>query len=950
MKKKNLLILVMASSALLVGCGGDPSPSGSDSTSDSSIPASGVTYYLEGNLDLGGVRRKGFVYDETSQSHTLSDITLRRGDSFLLTSSDASIHLNYDDVVTTSLMKEGKNDYVDVLAEGIFSFTIKEGKVNLVKTASSYSSVRLVYADGAKEPIAFTRNSDFTYELEDVDLRYRERFYIDLDGERLLYGDMDHNDIYYEAFKEEDGLIYMEKKGPFDFKIDFDETSPLIVTSENVKPINSVPSNAYEYRMLASSFDDIFAKSASSYIATKIVTDHSSKTVARNDFIETLAINEHYLRDASYSYEEGADETRILEAAEEAGISERAALYNDSNYYEMSIYSGASSSLAPSLSGALINDEATETPEEGDSTMVTIEKEFMTTEEAKDGVLHHTSEATHVESVLNYLVSSSHVSSSSLDEGEIEANLAISGRYLDEVGDRIEIVAKNVEVNFAYYGNSTYIENELTIVIDEEGHLESGIYFGRTYQGSNILVSENGRYTPTENYANYLVKTENYNFVFGYEEKTSVSSYHLDPDKYVVTEIDVASSTRNIGALDTIEMEDLGLMIVDPITGIDLPNYQVISYDSTYFDTNYVGDLTGKGVMGTTTITIGTTYNYVSKDITLNIGYASFTYSSQLGDFRIDDSTLSSSTVLYAGNSYNVELTTFAGYDPAVTISVSDTSAVTISDFPSVEEIRSNGRARFTMTINEAVSGVTLTATSVSSPSISRSVTLNLATPWSTAKVSGDYYPSYLTSSTYGYSATHLRLNADGTAFIEVRDNSSGTTTSYDFNYEVDSEGNFTLIPNENVTAMTVILRNPSTITSSSEDNQSYVRAEIQINSATIAGHSIGSYTSLYTVHPFLDENNKWNIVDEAGTSYQIEKYERESYYEGDIFLSDGSTTSKFHFEAMTGSWGSYDVSYFYPDASSTGYTYSGSLSVSSEGIYTITFGTKTFTFTPVVA
>lgn len=919
-----------------------PAGDSSSSSTDSSVePVIVPDYFLAGNIDLGEENERKFEYDETAGTYSLKGITLRRGDSFIVTCSDASVVVEFKDMLTDSLMQEGKNNYVNVLAEGIFDFNISaEGIVSVLKTGSSYESVRLVYADDSTEALSFTMNEDFTYSLKDANIRYRQAFYIALDDERLDFDDMDYTDSFYEACRYQEDMIRMIRKGTFDLTIDFDQIHPLVVTSDDIQTPNTLPTNADEYRAFMDKVEDDFADFGTSYVATKKVTNHSSKSVAENDYTETLATNEHYIKEENFSYASDATEEAIATAKEGAGIRERSALYNDTNYYSMSIYSGASASTAPSLSGAIINDEQKEetTAEEGEteeSTIVNKERDFVTTEQAKKNVASLSGEAGTLDRILNYFVSSSHVTSSSLSQNQIDANLEITGGYIDSIGDRLQLKATNREVYKPYYGTNYYVLNELDIVVGEDGHIEEGTYTRKTHSGSSIFVTDDSNYTPVDNIDEYLTETEVYTFEIGYEDRSEVTEYKLDPAKYVATEIDVASSTKEITSLSTVTASDLGIMVVEPISAIDLSNYEIMSYDSAFFSENYSGDLAGTGKIGTTTVTLGNTYNYVTKDVTVTTTYEEMKYSSSLGSFRIGENTLSSSTILYVGQSYDVVLNTSTGYDPAVTIETNNTEAVTITNLTTTDEMRANGKASFTLTINSAVSDVTLKATSISQPSMSVSTSLTLSEPWSASKISGIYGRS--SSSSWGTAIKSLTLNADNTGSIVLTTDEEGT--SHSFTYNITEDGYITLNESSDVTALDITVRQPES--RSASNGEAYQRNRLYCTAVTVNGSSC-NMTTIYSLNPFFTTD--WNIVDEEGTSYSIVRFDQSTCMAGDIYFTDGTTTSKFTF---TESSSSYSVSKYDPDVDATGSTYSGSLSY-SDNVYTIRFSSagKVFTFT----
>ena len=72
------------------------------------------------------------------------------------------------------------------------------------------------------------------------------------------------------------------------------------------------------------------------------------------------------------------------------------------------------------------------------------------------------------------------------------------------------------------------------------------------------------------------------------------------------------------------------------------------------------------------------------------------------------------------------------------------------------------------------------------------------------------------------------------------------------------------------------------------------------------------------------------------------------SFNDGYIFFKDETTTSKFEIVLPNSSYSSYGVGAknYYADATGSTTTPSGSYTYSA-GIFTVTFGSKVFTFTP---
>ena len=109
------------------------------------------------------------------------------------------------------------------------------------------------------------------------------------------------------------------------------------------------------------------------------------------------------------------------------------------------------------------------------------------------------------------------------------------------------------------------------------------------------------------------------------------------------------------------------------------------------------------------------------------------------------------------------------------------------------------------------------------------------------------------------------------------------------------------------------------------------------------------SYYATFTEASPIFYGENYTITDETGKEYAYVKTEMQNgFYDGFIFFKDDTTTSKFEIVLPNSSYSSYGVGAknYYADATGSTTTPSGSYTYSA-GIFTVTFGSKVFTFTP---
>ena len=957
MKKKTLL-LVSLLGLMVTGCGTDKptettpvkpteKPTETGKPTETAKPTETPVvktpdYYLAGNINLGEVSEKKFVLDEATKTYTLEGVSLKRGDAFFVRGTEDAALINFESLASKDGFEKGNGNYVSVLNEGIYTLTIKEGVLTMTKTASNYHAVKIVYEDG-RDSLDFTLQDDFTFTLENAPIRYRQKFYIDMDGEKLGFDSLAFNPAYYKAFRFEDNGIESIKKGNFNFAIDFSLKQPLVITSDAIEEENVAPSDGDAYKKFIKKFDDQFANEGTKFTLTSETT--SGDTVTKKVVEETLDVNQHFIQSENYTY--SADQTAEGAITEEKGkenaaIAKKEAVFNSTNYYEIATYEG-SSLTKPTVDGAIIKEETpkVEAADEPASTMVHRERKYVTKEKAAEKMISYQSEYRTVNTILSYMIASAHVTgNSAFKEDEIKEHLTIKSEYLGDIGDAIKMTFTNYEAVYAAYGNSYYATDELEITLSEDGKLTDGVYKVNVYSGSKIFTDDK---KPVDNIADFLTKSENITFHMDYETRQELSEFKIPLSTSVASEIEANLKDQELSCKVTdLDASTLGVLAVEPAAPLDLGNFKIMDYDKKFFDENYNKSLEGKGVVGTTVITLGNEYNMVTYDVNVTLVYAEFEKYYQLGSIMCDDKAFSSG---YVGESYDCVVTPTAGYDPTDVSITASSDAITISKMNTDEDKKATGKIKFTVTINRAETGVSINVASISKPTIKNSVALTLNEPWTKEKV----------AASYGGTASYIDpkfvvLNADGTGVVKTG-SSFTDCTDYAFTYDVDANGVVTLKASEHVTELKMTMQNSEQFNAASSgfDKITYRKVKIDKLAIDSVDKTPSGWNSTYTEASPIFNGANYTITDEAGKEYTFVKTEMQNgFNDGYIFFKDDTTTSKFEIVLPNSGYSSYGVGAknYYADATGSTTTSSGSYTYSA-GTFTVTFGSKVFTFTP---
>lgn len=779
MNKKPLLVLFIGAAFTLAGCSASEQDSSSvDNTADSH-------YYLTGDLSLSN--GSSIELSKKDGAYSISGVTLRRGDSFLI-QKDNSSAVSYENLTNNNGFANGKNGYIRVLNEGVYDISLKEGttpELTLTKTGSSYQNVKLVLSDGTSSN--FTMNEDFTYTLSNVNLLYRENFYIALDDEKLSFIDYNYNDLYYEALRFGEDKVSVIEKGTFQFSLNFANQNALTITSPNVKAPNTIPTDAESYSKLLETFDHQFVNGGREFTMTETVTDSEDK-VTKKFYKESMSSKEHYC------YEKDGE-------AENAEITERSYVLTDTNYYEIMLYTNSTS--ASKLTGYLLGEAPAKEATDDTSTMVKLDKSYITEENAKNNLKTMASTSTTlVNSYLKNVIAIKHLSShTTSDDAAYLKSLEIEAGYAGTIGDTVTLTAKNIEKYYATYGTSQAIKNTITLTVDNDGHLASGTVLVETYSSSNASnIFDNSTdknikdsATPTE--------TKKYEFSFTYGDQTNVE-YKLDPAKYVLNEIVVAPKEMKNGDIFSFSPVESY-----PLEALDKSNLQIIEYDSKYFDKGNSAFTAKKA--GETSVYVGNLYSDIREKLDVTITY---TESTRI-DLKINDNSYTTITSYQPVERYVGDEEEFIASvspstaDPAITVASSDETKVKVESL--AEPAAQRGQSKITFKLKmlaETTTNVTITVKSYNTPNVSATFSVKVLKALTMDDFVGTYYFGYKPSSSYDFYSLNVTSSGDA-VFTNETD-----SVEYHFGAKVNG-GTLLLNESSDLSSFSAKISSPKTIT-----------------------------------------------------------------------------------------------------------------------------------------
>ena len=944
--KKKVLVSILALLAL-TSCNSTIS-SASDNSIDSStsVPNTSVNeaeetvYYLTGDLDLGQNRHVALL--KNGNTYTYENVKLRRGNSFTIRSKDSVI--TADALVNPIGFEAGNNGYIRVLNEGVYDLTLDDTetpKLSLTKKDSTYKTVKLILADG--QEFEFEKNDDFTFTLDDVNLRYRDLFHIQLDDETLKYNAFDYNDVYYDVLRFDEESAFIIQKGTFSFKLDFSKNNPLLCSSDLFTKPQELPTTPETYRTLVDSLVHQFANDGSDYKLTYVEETSDTKTEIK--YHEMFNANEYYYEEI---YGEGNDqETRIINR-----------YFNDKNYYEIRTYKDSDGEIISDAShkSSVVGYLVGETPMENgktNGTVITKAKEYITEEKALSNLISSIgSQEVTVKNYFDYVLEQPHLSSFKRLDQDYLADLELDCSYRWQYGDGMSVKARNVEYQ-TNKANKAFV-NEVEFLTDNNGHVESG-YVKFTDYGSNTSNYEGGELFDTEGNLNinssYIpTRVRTYTFTYEYEERQTVTSFHLEPSDFIANYI-MCTPEINIELSDysAIKQDDYKPIDCDPFDALDLDNYIVVEYDEAFLKPG-TGPEGSKNYYpkkaGTTTLVIGTLYNDVTSEIIVNISYKS------TGNPSLSFSP--SSGTYYQGKTYEFSVSPSTGYDPRVRLESSRPDIVNIVEVDEEATQYNQGKVNFKLEML-AVTSETITITATSTVYSNVKSTLNIygvKEPVTSKLVADKYY--------FGNENTFIELKEDYTGVVQ------NETGSYDFVYEMDGTS-IKLVSSDSISSMsaTLYLVNTYNPTYPSFYYISYPTIK-DMNDNTISGFSSRGcpmWTPQKLLSNLVETTNSWTLKRTSivwGVDYN-------NYTTPVMALSDGTHTIEFAWEFYSSSsypYGKVDTSrsYFkvdgvhpssYSDYSKYAITIDSftansiTITLSKDGFSNL-FGTGTYTFTLV--
>lgn len=898
MKKAAKQLLFLGALLTIASCSSGQVDNSSPTSSSQTPVEEKIQYFLTGNIDLNDKSVVELTKEGTT--YTYSNVTLRRGNSFLVYSNKAS--LSYDNLASHDGFKEGLNGYINVLNEGIYDVVVDasldSAKLTLTKKSSSYNSVKLHVGSQSYD---FTLNDDFSYQLNDVNLLFREKFYITLDDEKLSFDDYDYNDLYYNALRFEDESVQVVQKGDFNFKLDFKNENALIVSSDNVKLPQITPSSVNDYEALVNSLEKQFIESGSSLSIKEETYLEETKENSNVYYKQRINLNEHY-------YEE------VRGDEEDAVKVKRANIITDKNFYEITEYENLTTK--PLINGYILGEPEAATEDE-ESTIVRVDKNYITLDKATDKMLGMVGKDAFIRSALGNAYKVTHLYDSehnTTSDKLYYENANITSSYINSVGDAMSVKATNMEKYVKSTGmGSKAIKNEISFTTDNDGYLKEGKYIVTYYEGN--IFDEN------ENLLSDAVATKKITYTFSYEynERVTLDKFDLDLDNLLVDEFYLTEEIL-VTAGNTINKNSIPVVSFDPETAINSGDLQIIEFDSDYLKQG-VGDKTTYTArkQGETIVKVGLPYSTNEYEVYVVIEYADPT-SVSISPYP------SSSSDYYVGSTYTYTATISSSYaDPAIKVESSDKDVVEVTHVDSLETQRKNGKAEFSIKIlKESTSSVTITITSVAKPSVKTSFTIkNISKALTLEDFVGTYYYS-------SYSVKipwELSIDSKGQANLV---NTSDTDVSYSFKVKVEGS-NLVLDSSDEVKTFEAA----GDYYNKNADIKSLKISAMTLNDDTdvikiVANNTYTSSLSLYEVASFFDTYNNMTDVS-SGATLNVIKIE---------YSSSGSHTITYQVNAGEDVW-TFTVSQ--STSSSNGIASPGSLSKNNTTVYgTITFSNLT--------
>ncbi len=560
--KKSIVFFAFSFLAIsLVSCEGSPNSTNSG-------------YKLIGNNDANS------TFKETEASFELTDVPLRKNDSFKL---EGGKKLTYDNIKQEdqSSFKKGKSDNIIVINEGVYDISISKesDEIDFTKTDSTYASISLV-TDTSEYP--FTKNSDFTFTLNDVPLLYNETFYVKADDDIFSYESLSTTDEIKRYFYKEEDKIKSEIKGNFSFKVDFSNPDLLSISPNSFSQPLSLVETADDLNALLETIPVNFSNNA---ISSELKIETIDYSTEAND---EKVITTSYHTNQTYEQEKTVVDDKTI-------TDTHAYYYDDKQFYDVNIVESNNSNNAESE--RIITEDS--------------ELEGITLEEAKKEVAGFSGNTLiFLSTTMHQVIDPAYLPDTYLDD-YISA-LKLTSRYKDVIGDALIVESSNFEYYSSY--STTYIYNyDLTLEFDNDSHLASATFIKDQYDSSDVEKdATTGDYVLKEDAT--INKRVTSTFTATYDERTAVDEFLFDPTVYFTQT--VFGIGANLRSGDTFEEADLGIQFL-PATAIDTDNFYIKSFDEKHITKNYSNySVTSPG---NTTIIVGNDYNDIQAEIPIQI-------------------------------------------------------------------------------------------------------------------------------------------------------------------------------------------------------------------------------------------------------------------------------------------------------------------------------------------
>lgn len=603
-------------------------------------------FKLVGNNDFN----KDFTLN--NDVYELKDVELKRGDSFLISSQGELTYQNIKEE-DKAYFKEGKSNNIIVFNEGVYDISIsgEEDKiVDFTKTDSSYSSVKLITSEGSFD---FSKTDNFTFEVKDIPLLYKDSFFVEADGEKLPASYLNVADeSLAKYFYNYENNIKTEVKGTFDFTLDFSKELPLVLSSSNYAEPNEILENNEDLRSFIEEIGTNFSKNVKESTFKIETSNNENNTHNEENHKLVYDLNQAYEITSSLKDGETIEDTK-------------ANYFDDKQFYMLNVYE--SNPLSSNADGVKIVESE--------------DQDGYTIEEAKKQISSFQGENNlFLNTTIKQLLDGAYVSDS--DKNNYFNSVEFTSYYKDEVGDALIIEASNLEYSESYSLGAYVFKYELKAELDNNGNLVKTEFLKSEYSQSDVTYDEMlDKYYLKDNAS--PVEVTKYFLNATYEERKEVEEFILDPEIYFTQ--NVFGIGANLMTGDTFDESELGIQFL-PATAIDTNNFYIKSYDEEFIQKNYLNYTLKKG--GQTKLIFGNDYNDVEAEISIN-GQTPSPTSIQFKDLDYNSNYFENSTYRFA-----VEvLPAYSNQDVKIEVLTPNTAKIIKTD--DIDTANKNGQTTF---------------------------------------------------------------------------------------------------------------------------------------------------------------------------------------------------------------------------------------------------------------